>query len=211
MSVITISGQLGSDRDLIAARVSQALGWRLLGASDLQAAASAQGLPANLLDEIAAEGQQTLMQQLLGALQVLPHLPGQWSLPTNPVVGSTEDYVSRLDAIVHALTNEGHCVLRITGGAMLLREHPDTLHVHIIAPIRARVERLMEREHLERDAAVERIRLGEEQAERFARRYQQLDWQNPQLYDLIINRRYYSIEGAARLIQISVTSEQSTQ
>ena len=81
-----------------------------------------------------------------------------------------------------------------------LKDHPAALHVQIIAPFWHRVKTVVEREGLERRAAVSRVRTSDRARVDYLRRYHNVHWLDPQLYDLVINTAKVPVEVAVELI-----------
>jgi cytidylate kinase len=86
------------------------------------------------------------------------------------------------------------------GGQAILKDKANVLHVRIVAPLDVRVQRLHGQENYDlggaQDYAVKRDRASAE----YLRRFYDLDWADPLLYDLIINTTKLDVEGASQLI-----------
>ena len=66
--IITLSRQLGSGGDAIAARVAAALGLTLVDREYVYQAALAAGVPADLLQKLMYEGQRSLAAEIMDSL-----------------------------------------------------------------------------------------------------------------------------------------------
>jgi cytidylate kinase len=84
MTVITVSRQLGSHGDEIAARVAEALGLRLVDADTIHRAAQQAGVPQMALVELQHEGEHGLANQVLKALQTMPSLQSSYPVSSQP-------------------------------------------------------------------------------------------------------------------------------
>ena len=110
------------------------------------------------------------------------------------------DYVRMVGMVIRDLAREGRVIIVGRGSQVLLKDHPAALHVQIIAPFWHRVKRIMEREGLERRAAVSRVRTSDRARADYLRRYHNVHWLDPQLYDLVINTDKVPVEVAVKLI-----------
>jgi len=111
-----------------------------------------------------------------------------------------DDYVRMVGMVIRDLAREGGVIIVGRGSQVLLKDHPAALHVQLIAPFWHRVKIVMEREGLERRAALGRVRTSDQARAGYLRRYHNVNWLNPQLYDLIINTAKVPVEVAVRLI-----------
>lgn len=86
------------------------------------------------------------------------------------------------------------------GGQVVLRDTPQALHVQIVASFQHRVVTLVERERIEEREALARLRASDRARRDYLRRYHQIEWLDPILYDLVINTAKISSSLAAELI-----------
>jgi cytidylate kinase len=220
MAVITLSRQLGSHGEEIAARVAQALGLRLVDAVTINRAAHEAGVPQMALAEFERETQRGLANQMLKALRTMPSLSsvgelgtvapdlssltlpfvGFFSPTVPPLSASLEGYVRMVDLVIRGLAQEGNVLIVGRGGQVVLRKHPGALHVQIVAPLAYRVEMVMARQGLSKRDAQNRVRTSDRARFDYVRRYHDVDWLDPTLYSLTINTGRLSVDGAVNLI-----------
>jgi cytidylate kinase len=247
MTVITISRQLGSHGDKIAAEVAAALGLRLIDAETIHRAAQRAGVPQMALAELVHEGERSLATQVLKALRTMPSLQtpyppssgvhdeestaketgdtasparhsvdvegtfsgmsglrlpftGLFSPTVPPISASLEEYVRMVGLVIRGLAREGDVLIIGRGGQVLLRNHPWTLHVQIVAPFGYRVQVVMAREGLDKRAAQNRVRASDRARFDYIRRYHDADWLDSSLYHLVINSGRVPMSTAADLI-----------
>ena len=219
MTIVTISRQLGSGGNKIAAGVAEAMSLRFIDREMINRAAHEAGVPKIALQEMEYEGQRTLVEQVLDILRQMPatpkppetaqretatplsvHFGGIFSPTLRPMSTAMNDYVRMVGMVIRDLAREGRVILVGRGSQVLLKDHPAALHVQIIAPFWHRVKRIMEREGLERRAAVSRVRTSDRARADYLRRYHNVHWLDPQLYDLVINTAKVPVEVAVTLI-----------
>lgn len=97
--------------------------------------------------------------------------------------------VSRGDVVYHGLAGQ----LLLQGGLAVLR-------IRVIAPPEFRIQMAQERMHLSRANAISHIGKVDEQRDKWVQFLYGVEWQDPSLYDLVINLQNISIDQACRLI-----------
>jgi cytidylate kinase len=110
------------------------------------------------------------------------------------------DYVRIVGMVIRDLAREGRVIIVGRGSQVLLKDHPAALHIQIVAPFWHRVKTIMEREGLERRATVSRVRTSDRARADYLRRYHNVRWLDPHLYDLVINTDKVPVEVAVGLI-----------
>ncbi len=206
MAVLTVSRQLGSRGNEIAAGVAERLSLRFVDREVIHRAAQEAGVPHATLLELSYEGQRSLIERVLDIVNTIPVIPqvphasrrkttAPMALPfsniltpatpifTQPMVG----YVRVVEQIIRDLADQGNVMIVGRGGQMILRGRDDTLHVHIIAPFDQRVETVMQRESVGRREARARVAASDRARSEYVRRFYQAHWSDPTLYDLVIN------------------------
>ena len=101
-------------------------------------------------------------------------------------------------------------VIRGRGSQFILKDHPGSLHVLVVAPLDARVKRVMKDLKIDEEAAREEIRRFDTSRHQFAKRYFQADLEDPLHYDLVINTGGLSFEAAASLAINALRSKART-
>ena len=204
--IITVSRQLGSRGNEIAAAVAERLGLRFVDREIIHRAAREAGVPQVALDELAYEGQRSLIERVLDIVNTMPAIPqvphaslremaapmatpfGNILTPATPLFGlPMEQYVHIVEQVIRDLAERGNVLIVGRAGQVILRDREDALHVQIIAPFDRRVETLMAREQIDRREAEARIRASDRARSEYLRRYYHVRWTDPQLYDLVIN------------------------
>jgi CMP/dCMP kinase len=225
MTVITLSRQIGSHGEEVARAVAESLGLRLVDATTIFQAAHEAGVPDAALKEMELQEERGLANEVLKALRAMPGLPG---VPTEaelaeatpppgrppmqfpwaglftavapPLSVAFDRYVRMVGMVVRRLARDDNVLLLGRGGQVLLRNHPGTLHVQVVAPVAMRVEVVMERLGLSKRDAQSRLRASDHARSDYLRRYHDVDWLDPTLYDLVINTGRIPVAAAAQLI-----------
>lgn len=215
MAVVTVARQTGSLGTEIAARAAQELGLRLVDREMIHAAAREAGVPEQALAELAAEHRRGIIEQVLAAMRTLPpvtesarrqadpapSLPFGASLAPTPsaLPISIQDYVHMLEEVVRRLAAEP-VVLLGRATQVILRDHPQAVHVLLVAPQEVRVRRVMAAEGLSEPEARQRVRDLDSARSNFLRRHFGARWLDPLLYDVVLNTGRLSKEQAVEVI-----------
>jgi len=219
MSVVTISRQMASYGCEIAAEVARILGFRFIDREIIHRAAEEAGVPKIALQEIAYEGQRNIVERILRAVNAMPPVPrtaeawrreaatpvaqpfgGIFSPAAPPFTVTLTDYVHMMEMVIRDLAQEGNVVMVGRGGQVVLRDTPQALHVQIVASFQHRVATLVQREGIEERESLARLRASDRARRDYLRRYHQIEWLDPILYDLVINTAKISSPLAAELI-----------
>jgi cytidylate kinase len=92
-------------------------------------------------------------------------------------------------------------VMRGWGAAHLLRPVKHAIRVRVCAPFELRVQRMMERlDTTDRDAVATEIRNSDEAQGAITKRHFDVEWQDPEGYDLSLNTERMSVEQCAEEI-----------
>jgi len=165
VKVITLSRQLASGGDVLAEALSARLGWRCLGRDIIDAAARASGAGEAALADIDE-------LNLLGI---------------RPPKTAKQAYRQAMEAIIRDAAAQGQAIIVGRGGQVILQQEASALHLKVIAPIECRLRYLMAREHLDEEAAINRIVASDRARANYLRRQYGVQWLDPQLYHMMLN------------------------
>lgn len=111
-----------------------------------------------------------------------------------------EDYRSILLHILAALSEKGSAIV-LGRGANFAPRHRPRLDVRIIAPLEARVDRLMRRDGITQTQALAAIRRSDQQRREFTHHVYQGRWDDAGNYDLVISTGFLTVVEAAELVE----------
>jgi cytidylate kinase len=109
-------------------------------------------------------------------------------------------YHQAVRQVMEELAAKGNVVIVGRAGQVILRDRPDVLHVKIIAPQALRAERIAREQGIPMEAAWAQVEASDRTRRNYLRRYYHARWDDPELYDLVINTGRISPEAAAGLI-----------
>jgi cytidylate kinase len=176
MYFITLSRQLGTKGTEVAELVAKELQYALYGKEEIERKAQELGF----LDDIRAvndKGPSPLKRYF------------SWK---------PEIYLNHLYSVIYDLTRQGSAVLLGRGGNMLLRI-PNALHVRVIASQETRVNHLVQNGY-KRDAAFMCMKKSDRERKKFFKYAFHRDWDNSDLYDIILNMDHLTVKAAADTI-----------
>jgi cytidylate kinase len=184
MAAITVSRQLGSQGFEVARLAADLLGYRLVWREVINQAGRIAGSPEAALAAI----------DDLGLLGICP----------SPEACSA--YRHAVKQIMHELANQGKVIIIGRAGQMILGGRPKVLHVQVIAPRSLRVERVAARQEISMDCAFAQVDASDRRRRSYLKRYYNVRWDDPNLYDLVINTANLSPTAAAQLITQTLTN-----
>ena len=233
MSVVTISGTMGSGAREVGPLAAEILGIHYVDREIMVDAARRLGVSAEALaepDERSAGFRERLANMLRaflersamagvgdpliggGSLEVL--LARSYGEMGAEVASSAQElddalYMKTLSAIISELGQKGNIVILGRGGQMILRELPTALHVLIQAPLELRIPRIVERDQLTPEEASKRIHDLDSGRAAFHRKFFKVDVDNPCLYDLVLNTSRLPYTVAAETVALAARAKES--
>lgn len=179
MAIITISRGTFSGGNALAECLSARLGYPRLGREEaISEAEKEYGIS---LDKLTA---------------AVKSPPSIWQQTIGPRVA----YLKCLTAAIMDHAKEGDLVYHGYAGHLLLSGVPQVLRVRVIAGIESRIEMAIKQMNLTRNEAVEYIEKVDKERSRWTHFLYGLEWQDPVLYDWVLNLDSISIENACELV-----------
>jgi len=111
-----------------------------------------------------------------------------------------KNFLHLIQAAIYDLSRTNRVVIVGRGGQVLLQDLPGTVHVRIFAPFGVRVKRLMQSEGGDEKHAARIIRQSDHDSSGYILSLFNVNWEDPSLYNLIINTQTVSITTAVELI-----------
>jgi len=103
---------------------------------------------------------------------------------------------------IFQLAEEGNVLIRGWGATQILRFVSHVVCVRVCAPLELRTKTLMERLQIDSEKIAQReIKKNDDAHARVMRRLFQVDWEDPLLYDLVLNTSRLSVEECIDLIK----------
>lgn len=179
MSIITVSGQMGSLRDELAQELCKSGRLECVDRRTLMDAV------AGLVD-MSRDEHQLLAEQ------------GPALLDLNP--RRRRIFAAMLESVVLQYACKGDAVLVGRGTNILLRLVPGVLRVRTVAPLEIRAQRMAASEGLSMDRARQLATAVDQQRSTYISHILHGDWASPLNYDLVLNMGRLSLEQAATTV-----------
>ena len=184
MSVITVSRQLGSLGTEIAQRAAEILQFDFIDKEKIGKALASYGFP-----ELEVEKFDEKKPPLWDSLQI-----------------QRRKFLHFIQAVIYDFAQSGRVIIVGRGGQVLLKDLPGVLHMRIIAPFEVRIRRFMEQSGQDEKQAARILRRSDRDSAGFLRSFFDVDWDDPALYDLMINTQKLSADTGVKLILDSIHS-----
>lgn len=219
MRVITINGEFGSGAPEVGTEVARTLGMDYVDRLVLAEASRHSRVPVAALAEreerapSLGERMARLLQRVLersalaggdpyfgasmDALLLQPYPEG-----THEASQEIDDrrFVQAISQAIRDLAQSGNIVFIGRASNLVLKDHPQALHIGLVAPRERRVAVIMEREHLDQPSAERRLVQVERAREIYYRRFYKADPRDPSQYHLVVNTGRLTFHQAADLI-----------
>jgi len=119
----------------------------------------------------------------------------------------TEVHLDRLHSVIYELASRGNAVFLGRGSHILLRSLKCALHIRVTASLENRIANLVGRGFL-REAAIKAIHRSDHEREGFLKFAFEVDWDNPELYDMVLNMDHLTVEMAVNTVLHIASSEE---
>ena len=188
---LTISREAGAGGSQIARMVGKTLGWEVLDRELLECVAERYHTSPAIL-ELVDETTTNWLTEMFG----------NWFDPGSV---SQMQYVCRLSRVILMTARAGK-VIYVGRGAQFVLPRERGLSVRIVAPLKYRVQQIMERRHLSFEEARDYVLKTDASRQEGARQYFHHDIADPHIFDLVVNVEKLGQERAAHLITDTVES-----
>lgn len=185
MAIITISRQIGSLGTEIAKKLQEELGFNYLDRKSLDGELIQKyGIPEEKLERYDEKK------------------PAFW----NTFSSDKDSYIHFVKTAMYKFAQEGNCVIIGRGGQFLFKDIPGVFRIRVIAPIALRLERIKKKYNYNDRLAEQALRQNDHDKAGFHKFFFHINWEDADLYDLVINTHLLSVEAAVRLIKDAVGS-----
>ena len=200
--VITISRQVGSGGDEIALKVCKILGYAYFDKSLMVSVAKSLGVSEeDILDF--SEDDYRVKGFADKILRRKRPVAASFLLKGDALIRKAldeEECVSVIQTVINSLASRGKTVIVGRGGQAILKDKSGVLHVRVVAPVAVRVERIMKSGGLSQEDVLKLIEDQDKAAAEYLRRFYNIDWEDPMIYDMVLNTWKMDFDTAARLI-----------
>lgn len=185
MSIVAISQSLGSLGDEIGRHAARALGYDFADR------------------EIVLQAAERFGRSVVELEHATEQRPTLWDRFTD----TTRRYRTYVEAIVLQMAARDNVVISGRGAPFLLQPVRHALRVRITAPEPIRIQRIERRLGIHADAAADLVRQSDRERAARVKFLYHVDWDDPLLYDLVLNTDRLDQSAGVRMIQGSLQAE----
>jgi cytidylate kinase len=214
MAVITLARQVGSGGHVVAAALAERFGFETFGRKELRTEADLRGLslPSSFERFASDDRSDARLNHYLSygelefdvALRGGSHSAGGGPFLTD-MTANRREILLTLQTLVYEIASRDNVVLVGAGAQILLADFPWSLRVKVIAPVETRKRRMIDTYHLSPQEADSAVRQGDQEQIDYNRVIFGEDWQNAELWDLVINSDRLSVQQIIDLCAIRIT------
>jgi cytidylate kinase len=117
-----------------------------------------------------------------------------------------EVHLDHLNSIIYELASRGNAVFLGRGSHILLRSLNCALNIRVTASLEKRIQNLVER-GFHKDVAIRALHKSDREREAFIKFAFGVDWDNPELYDMVFNMDNLTVDLAADTVLHMARSE----
>src|SRR5210317_118147 len=197
MAVITISRQFGAGGITLGKMVSEKFGYTFADTEIIKMVAEMANVSTNFVETVEKEAggkfskfiSRTVSKPLVGRI-----------LKDERGYIDEEIYLDYLVLIIAQLADDGDVVILGRGSQYILNDHPDAYHILLIDEFENRVKFMQDNYDLSRNRAVHVVKNEDKRRLNLYKKLGKSDYDNPDLYHLVLNRGRISLDKASELI-----------
>ena len=205
MAVITISRQFGAGGITLGKMIADSMGYTFADSNILQRVAKEANVSTDWIESFEKEAGSKLSRFISSMVSK------RWLdrvLSDERGYLDEQIYLDYLVLIVAQFADEGDVVILGRGSQYILNDHPDALHILLVDEFESRVQFMMDRYEMPRKKA-ERMVVNEDRRRvNLYKRLGKSDYDNPQLYHMVLNMGRVDLETARDMVCGLVSRQQ---
>ncbi len=197
MAVITISRQFGAGGVTLGKLVAEKFGYTFAGSDIIKMIAEMANVSTNFVETVEKEAGGKFSRIIT-------------KLVSKPLVDRVlkdergyideEIYLDYLVLIIAQMADDGNVVILGRGSQYILSDHPDAYHILLIDTVENRVKFMQEHYDLSYNRATQAVKNEDKRRMNLYRKLGKSDYDNPDLYHLVLNMSRISLDKALELI-----------
>lgn len=197
MAVITISRQFGAGGITLGKMIADSLGYTFADSDIIQRVAKEANVSTNWVESFEKEAGSKLSRMISSMVSK------RWLdrvLADERGYLDEKIYLDYLVLIIAQFADEGDVVILGRGSQYILNDHPDAVHILLVDEFESRVKFMMDRYDMSPKKA-ERVVINEDRRRvNLYKRLGKSDYDNPQLYHLVLNMGRLDLETARDMV-----------
>ena len=198
MAIITISRQFGAGGRTLGTRLTSELSYSLVDEYLIEMVAQKANVSSELVKMLEKEAGGTLQRYISGLNLIRRRYIDPLIDKRSYIDGHR--YVKLLHDIVIKLAEEDNVIILGRGGQYILGDHPNALHILLIAQERDRVRFMQDNYDLDRAQAEQVIFRQDKARKNLFRFFGKEDYDQPRLYHAVLNMSRLNMECAVELV-----------
>ena len=197
MAVITISRQFGAGGITLGKMVAEKFGYTFADTDIIKMVAEMANVSTHFVETVEKEAggkfskfiSKTVSKPLVGRI-----------LKDEHGYIDEEIYLDYLVLIIAQMADDGDVVILGRGSQYILNDHPDAYHILLIDTFENRVKFMQDNYDLSHNRAVHVVKNEDKRRLNLYKKLGKSDYDNPDLYHLVLNRSRISLDKASELI-----------
>lgn len=192
--VISIGRQLGSGGKEIAEKLGKRLNIKVYDKTLLEVAAKESGLDTTVFEMTDEQETSTFLGGLFSIHGSLgSYIPGESCMAGDKLFEIQSE-------TIRDIAERESCIIVGRCAEYVLREHPKMTSIFITADTKERIARVMEKENVDYEKAIELIEKGDKRRRSYHDYYTTSHWGEARSYDLCINSSRIGIDGTVEFL-----------
>jgi cytidylate kinase len=193
MAVITISRQFGAGGITLGKMIAESMGYTFADSDILQRVAREANVSTHWVESFEKEAGSKLSRMISSMISK------RW---LDRVIGDERGYLDEqiyldyLVLIIAQFADEGNVVILGRGSQYILNDHPDAVHILLVNEFENRVKFMMERYEMPHKKAERMVSSEDHRRVNLFKRLGKSDFENPQLYHMVLNMGRLDLETA---------------
>lgn len=196
MAVITLASEFKTDSQKVAAGVAETLGIQYIG--DRLVVDIAKSL--RISEHEAGLFRQASQSSILRFLDRYTCSVIQRVVDREHGCLDDDAYYRKTREVVENIYEKENAVILGWGASCILQSKPETFHVLLRKDDEKKIREIMKTRRLGQKAAEHMVKTEENDRKAYIRKYFNMDWMDPALYDLIIDMGTHTVEEAIAFI-----------
>jgi cytidylate kinase len=197
MAVITISRQFGAGGKTLGQMIADKLGYTFADSDIVQRIAKEANVSQDWVESFEKEAGSRVSRMISSMVSQ------RWVdriLKDERGYLDEKIYLDYLVLIVAQMADEGDVIILGRGSQYILDDHPDAYHILLINEVENRIKFLMDRYKLSQKKAARIVENEDRRRINLYRRLGKSDYNDPNLYHLVLNMSRFSLEEALQLV-----------
>jgi len=197
MAVITISRQFGAGGKTIGQKVAEKLGYTFIDEDIIQIIAEKAKVSPGWVESVEKEAGGRLSRivtKMVSRPLIDKVLKDEYGYIDEQI------YIDYLVVIIAQMAEEGNVVFLDRGSQYILNDFPEAFHVLLINTFANRVKFMMNRYDMNQQRATQIVKSEEKRRTNLYRKIGKQDYDQPELYHLVINMARIDLEDAVGMI-----------